>query len=218
MPEIDENNNSVLRVLKLFREKTGFTEPVCLTVSKKIPPQAGLGGASSDAAATLFLLQKISGIQLKLDELLEIAVETGADVPLFTVDGPCAVWGKGEKVSEISLSFQRWYVVIKPKEGLSTKEVYHQYDKNPVKYLVNDLEDSAVRLLPKIKEYLQFLRKKEFLIASLTGSGSAVFGMTDEKKKARSVFKEAKDAFSDCEIFLAQGLNSGFKTGLIESR
>lgn len=189
-----------------------------MTVSKKIPLQSGLGGASSDAAATLFLLQKISGIQLKPHELFEIAEKIGADVPLFLVEGPCVAWGKGEKVSEVSFSFERWYVILKHEKGLSTKAVYEEFDRSPGGYLLNDLEGPAVRLLPEIGDYLKYLREKEFLIASLTGSGSAVFGMTYERKKAEEIFNEVKKRFRDCEVFLVQGLDQGFRTGLIESR
>lgn len=125
-----DDRNLIIRAAKAFDEALGTPTPVSIRVVKRIPAQAGLGGGSSDAAATLAALNELRGRPFSNERLREIGGRLGSDVPLFLLDGASVGRSRGEIVEPFELP-EIWLVVLKPTEGLSTPAVFRQYAALP---------------------------------------------------------------------------------------
>ena len=121
-----DDRNLIIRAAQAFDEAFGTPTPVAIRVVKRIPSQAGLGGGSSDAAATLAALNELRGRPFSNERLREIGGRLGSDVPLFLLDGASVGRSRGEIVEPFDLP-EIWLVVLKPTEGLSTPAVFRQY-------------------------------------------------------------------------------------------
>lgn len=120
--------NLVIRAANLLRERTGCGNGVRITLVKRIPSSAGLGGGSSDCAAALAGLNRLWNLQLSHPELLELAGELGSDVAFFLADTPLAVCtGRGEHIEPLPCSTRLHFVVAKPMSGLSTPAVFREW-------------------------------------------------------------------------------------------
>lgn len=123
------DKNIVVRAVKLLRERAGRTEGCHMTLIKRIPSAAGLGGASSDAAAALRAANRAWQIDWPVSRLADIGAEIGSDVPFFLYNHTFAVCrGRGEQVESISGRGDLAVVVVRPPEGLSTARVYQALD------------------------------------------------------------------------------------------
>lgn len=125
-----DDRNLIIRAAQAFDEALGEPTPVSIRVVKRIPSQAGLGGGSSDAAATLAALNELRGRPFSNERLREIGGRLGSDVPLFLLDGASVGRSRGEIVEPFELP-EIWLVVLKPTEGLSTPAVFRQYAALP---------------------------------------------------------------------------------------
>ncbi|MBP3556902.1 MAG: 4-(cytidine 5'-diphospho)-2-C-methyl-D-erythritol kinase [Thermoguttaceae bacterium] len=121
-----DDRNLIIRAAQAFDEAFGEPTPVSIRVVKRIPSQAGLGGGSSDAAATLAALNELRGRPFSNERLREIGGRLGSDVPLFLLDGASVGRSRGEIVEPFDLP-EIWLVVLKPTEGLSTPAVFRRY-------------------------------------------------------------------------------------------
>ena len=121
-----DDRNLIIRAAQAFDEAFGEPTPVSIRVVKRIPSQAGLGGGSSDAAATLAALNELRGRPFSNERLREIGGRLGSDVPLFLLDGASVGRSRGEIVEPFEAP-EIWLVVLKPTEGLSTPAVFRQY-------------------------------------------------------------------------------------------
>ena len=121
-----DDRNLIIRAAQAFDEAFGEPTPVSIRVVKRIPSQAGLGGGSSDAAATWAALNELRGRPFSNERLREIGGRLGSDVPLFLLDGASVGRSRGEIVEPFDLP-EIWLVVLKPTEGLSTPEVFRRY-------------------------------------------------------------------------------------------
>lgn len=121
-----DDRNLIIRAAQAFDEALGEPTPVSIRVVKRIPSQAGLGGGSSDAAATLAALNELRGRPFSNERLREIGGRLGSDVPLFLLDGASVGRSRGEIVEPFELP-EIWLVVLKPTEGLSTPAVFRRY-------------------------------------------------------------------------------------------
>jgi 4-diphosphocytidyl-2-C-methyl-D-erythritol kinase len=209
IPSVYGEENTVTKALRLFKERTGIKKNYCITVSKKIPISAGLGGGSSDAACLLKLLNSVSEIKLSDEELLQLSAEIGSDVPLFIVDGPCIISGRGEKVFPVKMEFKRWYVLLKPPFGLLSKDVYEEFDRYPETGYLNDLEKPAIRLRPELEKLKEILSHTgNPILCSVSGSGSCIFSLFFDRETAASVAESLRKnrELKECEIYLVEGL------------
>lgn len=125
-----DDRNLIIRAAQAFDEAFGEPTPVSIRVVKRIPSQAGLGGGSSDAAATLAALNELRGRPFSNERLREIGGRLGSDVPLFLLDGASVGRSRGEIVEPFDLP-EIWLVVLKPTEGLSTPAVFRRYAALP---------------------------------------------------------------------------------------
>jgi 4-diphosphocytidyl-2-C-methyl-D-erythritol kinase len=190
-----EGPNLAARALALFREATGWDEPVRITITKRVPVAAGMGGGSSDAAATLRLAAAAAGVPLPE----ELAPRLGSDVPALLYPGRTLVTGAGEQVQR--LEEEPLGLVILPSEhALSTADVYREADRLGVREdlaapeaevrggarpFVNDLEPAARSLCPSIDDALAAVRAMGAEHALVSGSGPTVFGVFTDLEAAR---------------------------------
>jgi len=171
-----------------------------IALQKRIPMGAGLGGGSSNAAVVLLGLAHLMPISLSPEELQDLAVGLGADVPFFIVGGTALAEGIGERLQAIApVLTNQWIVVVAPPIHIATKWAYanlkiplttvkkkinlHRFflsGDEQVHWrleLINDFERVVFRAFPQLREIKEMLYEKGAVYASLTGSGSAVYGI-----------------------------------------
>ncbi len=176
--------------------RDGQPRDAAVTIEKRIPVQAGLGGGSADAAAALVGLGRLwGGVPATL--LREVGLGIGADVAFFLSGGTALGLGRGEEIYPLVDLPPHWVVIVRPAFGVSTAEAYGWYDDDrtaglkesrelqilPVPWpsraaqMVNDLEPPVVRRHPEITTLKACLKDAGALAAAMSGSGSAVFGL-----------------------------------------
>lgn len=173
-----DSSNLVIKALHLFRKKTALNFSVRIHLEKNIPMEAGLGGGSSNAATTLWGLNKLLGNPVSEKELAVWGSELGSDVPFFFSTGTAMCRGRGEIVESTTLVEPFSAYLAKPPYGLSTPKVYGaiNYDELTAKELYqNDLEKPAFRLRPELKHFKQNLMNLGFSKVCMTGSGTSFF-------------------------------------------
>lgn len=184
-----DERNIAFKAAKFFFEQHGIKSGCRIHIKKGIPSQAGMGGGSSDAAAVLYCLSKMTGKEIISPEKL------GADVPFFLTGGTAYVSGIGEKITPVT-DYKGYFVIAKGRQGVSTAEAYRKIDSlvNPVhppvnklveaienspenayKYFGNLFEDAIQ--LDEVKTIKSIMLEYNALSAVMTGSGSAVFGL-----------------------------------------
>jgi 4-diphosphocytidyl-2-C-methyl-D-erythritol kinase len=188
-------SNTCHRAASLFREHAGVSTGVRVRIRKGIPSRAGLGGGSSDAAATLKGLGVLTGLHLSPEGLLAVASRVGADVPFFTLGSAALVEGFGEALTPIPWKVPFHAVVVKPPFGMATREGYERLRRGPMETpargripsfpdlaalaasVRNDFEGAWAPARPEIARIKACLLAAGALAAGLSGSGSAVFGL-----------------------------------------
>lgn len=211
-------DNLIIRAANLLQKKAVISRGAHIELSKQIPISAGIGGGSADAAATLQGLNKLWELNLTLDELAELAILLGADVPACLYHQPVFVQGIGELITPLqsSLPYQ-WVVLVNPMMPLSTPAVFKQYyqvgcsfshqlnnvqsaDSSKLLDLLNnttnDLEHSALSLLPMIQTILDNLKNQEgVLLTRMSGSGPTCFAFFASEISAKKATQALKDIF-----------------------
>jgi 4-diphosphocytidyl-2-C-methyl-D-erythritol kinase len=199
-----DERNLVWRAAAALQGGYGEKHGVRIRLEKRIPAQAGLGGGSSDAAVTLVALAHLWRIEVQGNELLEIAEGLGADVPFFLIGGAARAHGVGKTVSSVVDLGETYLLVLKPAASIATGDAYAALNSpalttsdakiilsssqaddlsgklNP-KLLHNDFEAPVFQLEPEIKRAKTALMKSGAQTALLAGSGSAVFGVFENK-------------------------------------
>ena len=204
-------DNLVLRAAKALQSAGGISLGAKMTLTKRIPMGAGLGGGSADAAAALLALNSLWGLALPIERLEELALPIGADIPFCLHTEAMRVRGIGEKLTPLPPLPLRNLVILKGAEGLDTGSVYRAYDHAPSERaydhlsalsalaspsgslgdaLFNVLEPPARALCPRIGDDIARLYAAGASFAMMTGSGSAVFGVFDDETAARKARKE----------------------------
>jgi 4-diphosphocytidyl-2-C-methyl-D-erythritol kinase len=201
-----------LRAARLLRDRAGAKAGVDITLDKRLPLGGGLGGGSSDAATTLLALNCIWELGLPRARLLELALELGADVPVFVFGENAWAEGVGEDLRAVTLP-PAWYVVLTPPVTVSTQRIFaHAGLKRDSKMVriqsfsavgpnENDLQAVVCQEHPEIGRYLNWL--SQFGRAMLTGSGACVFAAFDSAGAARAALAKLPGSMTG---FVARGL------------
>ncbi len=185
-------------------ERPGAVRDTAVHLTKQIPMQAGLGGGSADAAAALIGLARLWKASLKPAQLADVAAGIGADVPFFLSGGTALGLGRGDEIYPLVDLPRHWVVLVTPAFGVSTQEAYGWYDTDwasgtlahpepqfvpgpwpsRAAQMVNDLEPPLAQRHPEIARMRAALLAAGAAAASMTGSGSTVFGLFQRKAQA----------------------------------
>ena len=201
-----------LRAARLLQATAGSRLGADIAVDKRLPLGGGLGGGSSDAATTLLALNHIWGLDFPRNRLLDLALELGADVPVFVRGENAWAEGVGEQLQPLELP-PAWYVVLTPAVAVSTARIFaHPELKRDSKMVriqsfsaagpnENDLEPVVCREHPEVAHHLDWLR--QFGRAMMTGSGASVFAGFESLGAAQAVFARLPRSMTG---FVARGL------------
>ena len=215
--------NLVYRALESLSEEVSFRGGLHVCLQKRIPVARGLGGGSSDAAAALIALLRLTGKKLPLDRLMAIAASLGADVPFFLFGGRALATSRGDEIYPLTDAPKRNILVVSPRGiGVSTKDAYKWVSEeltNRVKppniwgfcalcwsrpgTVSNDFEEPVFRRYPRLREIRAGLLERGAADAALAGSGSAVFGVFRNPAQAR----RAARGFPEDSVFVVETLS-----------
>lgn len=225
--KLNNHHNIVYKAYMALKEKYDSIGGVKVTLHKKVPMQAGLGGGSADCAAFLHAMNELYNLNLSMEELKEIGGKLGADVVPCLYDHAVIAEGIGDEITEIDTDFEYDIVIVKPHISCDTKEMYEKLDTMEkkdgavgfdkvvqalkehnvhkiAKHLYNDFEVAMhdKKIIHKIKEEF----KEHGAIGSLmTGSGSCVFGIFEDKETAQSAYDALKDKY---ETYICTSYNA----------
>ncbi len=200
------SHNSIYKMIEAVREKCGIEGHYAVRLRKMIPLQAGLGGGTADAAATLKILQKLHHLELSREEIIELCLKVGADVPFNYFNTPAIVSGIGDVIEPFRMAKRYNVLLVKPRSGISTKEAYEKLDMDSCDHpdilalkkaleegsdihglLGNSLEEPALKLnrdIRGVKEKLESYGVGEVL---MSGSGSTVFCISEDAAALRRI-------------------------------
>jgi len=170
-------DNLATRAARLIGAHTGREPRVAITIEKRIPVGAGLGGGSSDAAAVLIALARRFAVPDPEHTLIDVARELGADVPYFLQGGTRRGTGVGERLEAMDPPAERWGILVYPGVRVSTGWAYDAYDAADTGSSGNALESVVVEKYPVVGQALELLRSGPAAITQMSGSGSAVFAL-----------------------------------------
>src|SRR5262245_14226699 len=197
-------DNLVWRAAELLRRVTGTTRGARLELVKRIPVAAGLGGGSSDAAATLRGLNRLWDLGLSLPELQSLGAQLGSDVPFFLCTTPAAICrGRGEIVEPLPLRARFWLVIARPSTGLSTADVYRRCRSSRIAGSAgemaaclsrgrlaaaaarfhNALQEPAELLSADVTRLKTAFARQPFAGHLMSGSGTSYFGLCRSRRQ-----------------------------------
>ncbi len=201
-----DEENLVVKAVRSFEMATSISCKYSISLRKTVPHGAGLGGGSSDAAATLLGLNQLHGYALAVDPLRDLAAVLGSDIPFFMASGAVRCTGRGEKIEQVPSPPVLRVLLLKPSFGVATPDAYKRwkdsrelpgvfYSEQAVSgiLLVNDLERPVFekhQFLAELKEWL--LARRETAAALMSGSGSTVFAVLHEDADAEALANAAR--------------------------
>lgn len=214
--------NTVYRAAILLAKAAEKDLTFAVRLKKVIPSQAGLGGGSSDGAATLLALRRLWNLRWSWKKLIPLAAKIGADVPFFLVPtGAAIVEGIGEVLTPVKLP-TIWFVLAKPDANMPTQEAFSLWDAQPVhaetdpavlaaalrhedtstvcRLAVNAFEEIIAAKVPAVTELKQRLMAAGAVTALMSGSGTTVFGLFFDKETAEGAFKVIQPAATWCQL------------------
>lgn len=208
--------NLATYAIETMQKEFGFDQKFRVSIHKVLPIQAGLGGGSSNAAFTMVGVNKLLKLGASDEKLMEIGAKLGADIPFFIKNKPARCQGIGEKLTPITIKNDYWVLVVKPKAGCSTKEIFRICDSTETKQcdvdtvikaleegddellansIGNSLEEAAIQLVPEIQTIKDKLKECGFKIVLMSGSGSSVFALSTDKKLIKKVALKLEDDY-----------------------
>ncbi len=217
----DKTENIILKTIKFMSDKFDFEPNLEISLEKNIPIGAGIGGGSSNSASIILAMNKIFKLNLSQNQMMEIGLKMGCDVPVCLSGKLALVEGIGEKITQINpKSFSNPYfaLIVNPNKFLSTKEVFknltikdrvenfktsRNLDIFPNSTIVdfiknrrNDLEEPAKKIMPEITLILEKItQQRDCLITRMSGSGATCFGLFDDKKSLKLAYENLKNEF-----------------------
>lgn len=222
-------DNLVYRAAKLLMEEFDIKKGLFINLEKHIPVAAGLAGGSSDAAAVLVGVNRIFKLGLSQEELMERGVKLGADVPYCIMRGTALAEGIGEKLTALPAMPPCHVLIAKPKIHVSTKFVYGNLKANELQehpnidaqlealkkgdlyeltaHMGNVLETVTIPAYPVIEEIKTEMKQMGAVNAMMSGSGPTVFGIFDDKAKARKAYEKLKKGSIAKQVYLTECFN-----------
>ncbi len=205
-----DESNLVVRAARVLREQAGLKSGLQISVDKKIPAGRGLAGGSSNAAMTLYALNKMWGLRLSGPELAGLGKQLGADVSYFFTGGFCLGQERGDKITPLPDLPRLACVLALPPFPVSTAMIYSRLlpsaltssdkDSKIIRFLEardfgfleNRLEKTIFRFYPQLKDIKSLFRDQGAELSLVTGSGSAVFGLFSDREKAEKSLGEMR--------------------------
>ena len=228
-----DEKNLVIKAARALQKYTGWECGAKITLKKGIPSGAGMGGGSADAAAALVGLNELWQLGLSMEELKKIGLTLGADVPFMLTGGLARVGGIGEIIRPIEPAPEIWLTLWQPCDGLSTGEIFAEFDSTPeekIKHPCNEAAEEALkaRNLPalcaamenvlqpvseeKRPEITRAIEKLKLAPgchgAMMTGSGSVVYGVfgTEEEAKQAKALLHGEKGFTAVTVSTREGI------------
>ncbi len=206
--KITFKDDLIFKTIETLKKYLRLTDlpPFKLILKKNIPLGSGLGGGSADSAALIRILNNFLNLKLSKIDMINIGAEIGSDIPACIISKPLIAYGRGEKILELDYNNVYNLLIIYPSINISTKEIFNLInirdfkDKNLLetknwieknsginsfdffRKFSNDLQNVVINKYPIISDILNSLNKKNAIFAAMTGSGSACFGIFDEKE------------------------------------
>ena len=227
---LSNDENLAARAAQLLRQRLALTQGVCIELHKRIPVAAGLGGGSSDAAATLLALQQWWRLALSREDLLDIAASLGSDVPFFLTGGLALCEGRGEQVTQLAPYWptaMRWLLLVKPAVSIATAAVFrslpasdytngtysqavcsalHAGTMPRAEDLHNGLERSVMVRYPEVAQAREDLLAAGASLVRLSGSGPTLFAPFPELARATRAQQQLQA--QGYEVYLSRATHS----------
>lgn len=224
-------DNLVYRAANLLMEEFQIKKGLYINLEKHIPVAAGLAGGSSDAAAVLVGVNRLFRLGLTQQQLMERGVKLGADVPYCILRGTALAEGIGERLTALPAPVPCFVLVAKPKAHVSTKYVYGNLKADELPYhpdidgqirdleagdfygmaakMGNVLETVTIPACPVIEEIKNEMKQLGAVNAMMSGSGPTVFGLFDDKTKARKAYEKLKKGSMAKQVYLTEFFYNG---------
>ena len=235
LPFVPVNGKNIAhKAASAFMKRIGMSHGVRIHIEKRIPVAGGLAGGSSNAGAVLRALNELTGQPLTFQELLDLGLSLGADVPFTMTGGTALCEGIGEIITPLTDFSGHWLVLVKPPFGVSTRQIFSAFKINRVhrhprtgrliqgidsgdlkmvaQNLGNVLENVTFQRRPVLRKIKQDLLLEGALGSLMSGSGPTVFGAFESEATARSAYAAFKKKYA--ETFLVQTIS---KDGLFSS-
>ncbi|PTO72570.1 4-(cytidine 5'-diphospho)-2-C-methyl-D-erythritol kinase [Vibrio splendidus] len=212
IPGVALEDNLIWKAATALQQYTSTSFGADIELKKVLPMGGGIGGGSSNAATVLVALNYLWQLNLSDDQLAEIGLQLGADVPVFVRGHAAFAEGVGEQLQPANPD-EKWYLVVKPQVSIATVDIFTHSEltrNTPKRALatlleqeyVNDCEKIVRMLYPEVDKQLSWLL--QYAPSRLTGTGSCVFAEFSSKKEAESVLEQLPDTVS---AFVARGRN-----------
>lgn len=222
-------NNLIYKAIKLLKDEYHFPGGVSVDLNKFIPVAAGMAGGSTDAASTMFGVNRLFGLNLSMGKMMELGVRLGADVPYCVMRGTALAEGIGEKLTRITPVPHMWILIAKPQINVSTRLVYEQLDmggiqKHPdidgiiraieaqdvvriAQSMGNVLENITVPLYPVIETIKQDMLSHGAINAMMSGSGPTVFGIFPDEQTTLACQAFLKEKGDARQVYITENFN-----------
>ena len=216
MTDVPDDDNLVIRAARALAARSPAPLPgVRIAITKRLPMGGGLGGGSSNAATTLLALNHLWQLGLSEDELAELGLGLGADVPVFVRGHAAFGEGVGEHLTPVEPA-EDWFLVLKPACNINTGKIFSEegltrntpritiapaFEGDASRYR-NDCEDVVRKLYPEVNQSLEWLA--QFGPARLTGTGACIFGRFPTESAARIIWESKPSGITG---FVAKGVN-----------
>lgn len=224
-------NNLAHQAASMLQREFRLSEGVEINISKHIPICAGLGGGSSNAAVVLAGLNRLWKLNLKIRQLVTLARRIGSDVPFFLYNSSfaCAT-SRGERIKVLRLPVKLWHVIVVPRVKILSSLIYKKWDESGKgvamrnhqsiirilksallkkdilllsKLLFNSLEEVSSAMYPVIRKVRFALSDLGLKAITMSGSGSAVFGLVSSRKEAYAIARQLKTKLDNWDVFVA---------------
>ena len=222
-------NNLIYKAIKLLKDEYHFPGGISVDLNKFIPVAAGMAGGSTDAASTMFGVNRLIGLNLSMGKMMELGVRLGADVPYCVMRGTALAEGIGEKLTRITPVPHMWILIAKPQINVSTRLVYEQLDmggiqKHPdidgiiraieaqdvvriAQSMGNVLENVTVPLYPVIETIKQDMLSHGAINAMMSGSGPTVFGIFPDEQTTLACQAFLKKKGDARQVYITENFN-----------